>query len=301
MLYLSRAGTPSVAHVPSVAFKVSRYEDAGTAPRTRFDIGLAYDSGNGGHASSNSGNHVMTLLDNGEVTIPGALVVGGDINSPTLTGIPTAPTAANTTDTDQIATTKFVQERITAIIGGAPAALDTLKEITDALTGADNTAGAITTTITDNTTAITTLQTEVNNLSTSVSGGSTFLNATSYAHYSNPVHIGGSTAPVDTSLQITGNIQASGNITANKTKLDGSNSSYCRILHKDSTDYALSQNELGKTWINSSGHGIMFSEGNDVKACMFSGRLGLNKTSVTSGYSLDVEGNIKMSGIIRQW
>jgi trimeric autotransporter adhesin len=77
-----------------------------------------------------------------------------NIDSPVLTGIPEAPTADNTTDTDQIATTKFVQERITTIIGGAPEALDTLKEITDALTGADNVAGAITTTIADNKTAI---------------------------------------------------------------------------------------------------------------------------------------------------
>ena len=140
-----------------------------------------------------------------------------------LTGTPTAPTAASTIDTDQIATTKFVQERITTIIGGAPAALDTLKEITDALTGADSTAGAITTTIADNATAITTeaaaaraaettLQTNIDNLNSSVSGGSTFINATTFAHYTNPVHIGGSTAPVDTSLQVTGNIKTTGDV-----------------------------------------------------------------------------------------
>jgi hypothetical protein len=103
--------------------------------------------------SNNESQDVGALLNSVNANTSD-IALKANIDSPVLTGIPEAPTAANTTDTDQIATTKFVQERITTIIGGAPAALDTLKEITDALTGADSTAGAITTTITDNKTAI---------------------------------------------------------------------------------------------------------------------------------------------------
>ena len=77
-----------------------------------------------------------------------------NIDSPVLTGIPEAPTADNTTDTDQIATTKFVQERITTIIGGAPAALDTLNELANALGSDDNFAGTIATAVGVNKTAI---------------------------------------------------------------------------------------------------------------------------------------------------
>jgi hypothetical protein len=91
------------------------------------------------------------------------------------------------------------------------------------LTGADSTAGAITTTITDNKTAIeteetraiaaeTTLQSNIDNLNTSVTSGSTFVNATDFAHYSKPIHIGGDTEPASASLEVTGNIKASGDV-----------------------------------------------------------------------------------------
>jgi len=53
--------------------------------------------------------------------------------SPTLTGIPAAPTASAATNTTQIATTAYVRGEITALIGGAPTALDTLTELAAAL------------------------------------------------------------------------------------------------------------------------------------------------------------------------
>jgi hypothetical protein len=53
--------------------------------------------------------------------------------NPTLTGVPTAPTAAANTNTTQIATTAYVQTEITDLIGGAPGALDTLNELATAL------------------------------------------------------------------------------------------------------------------------------------------------------------------------
>ncbi|RCY11639.1 gp53-like domain-containing protein, partial [Escherichia coli] len=52
---------------------------------------------------------------------------------PTFTGEPKAPTPAAGNNTTRIATTAFVQAAITALINGAPATLDTLKEIAAAI------------------------------------------------------------------------------------------------------------------------------------------------------------------------
>lgn len=54
-------------------------------------------------------------------------------NNPTFTGEPKAPTPAAGNNTTRIATTEFVQAAITALINGAPATLDTLKEIAAAI------------------------------------------------------------------------------------------------------------------------------------------------------------------------
>ncbi|HEI1788282.1 MULTISPECIES: phage tail protein [Enterobacteriaceae] len=53
--------------------------------------------------------------------------------SPTFTGTPKAPTPAAGNNTTQLATTAFVQAALTALINGAPATLDTLKEIAAAI------------------------------------------------------------------------------------------------------------------------------------------------------------------------
>ena len=58
--------------------------------------------------------------------------------SPVFTGIPTAPTAALGTNNTQIATTAFVKTAIAALVGSAPAALDTLEELSNALSGDAN-------------------------------------------------------------------------------------------------------------------------------------------------------------------
>ncbi|MFE8103564.1 tail fiber protein [Brenneria goodwinii] len=53
--------------------------------------------------------------------------------SPALTGTPTAPTAAQAANSNQIATTAFVKAAITTLVNGSPAALDTLQELAKAL------------------------------------------------------------------------------------------------------------------------------------------------------------------------
>ncbi|WP_097447861.1 phage tail protein [Escherichia coli] len=54
-------------------------------------------------------------------------------HNPTFTGEPKAPTPAAGNNTTRIATTEFVQAAITALLNGAPATLDTLKEIAAAI------------------------------------------------------------------------------------------------------------------------------------------------------------------------
>jgi phage-related tail fiber protein len=53
--------------------------------------------------------------------------------SPALSGVPKAPTPAVGANNDQIANTAFVQAAIAALVNSAPGALDTLKELADAL------------------------------------------------------------------------------------------------------------------------------------------------------------------------
>ncbi len=67
--------------------------------------------------------------------------------SPALTGVPTAPTATGTTNTTQIATTAFVQEKINGLVDGAPEMLNTLNELAAALADNENFASEITNTL----------------------------------------------------------------------------------------------------------------------------------------------------------
>lgn len=67
-------------------------------------------------------------------------------NSPTLTGIPLAPTAATGTNTNQIASTSFVRTAISDLVASAPSTLDTLNELATALGNDAN----FSTTITNN-------------------------------------------------------------------------------------------------------------------------------------------------------
>lgn len=64
--------------------------------------------------------------------------------SPALSGTPTAPTAAAGSNNTQIANTAFVQQVIASVINGSPGALDTLKELADAMGDDPNFAATVT-------------------------------------------------------------------------------------------------------------------------------------------------------------
>ena len=69
--------------------------------------------------------------------------------NPTLTGIPTAPTAISTTNTTQIATTAFVKTAISDLIDSSPSTLDTLNELAAALNDDANFSTTITNQLAD--------------------------------------------------------------------------------------------------------------------------------------------------------
>ena len=87
--------------------------------------------------TSDIGKPISTATQN-------ALDLKANLASPTFTGTPNAPTAVYDNSSNQIATTGFVQGRISSIINSAPAALDTLNELAAALGNDANYAATIT-------------------------------------------------------------------------------------------------------------------------------------------------------------
>lgn len=81
---------------------------------------------------------------NFSTTINNALALKAPLASPALTGTPTAPTAAQTVNNTQIATTAFVKSALAALVGSSPAALDTLNELAAALGNDPNFATTMT-------------------------------------------------------------------------------------------------------------------------------------------------------------
>ncbi|EAN9674091.1 phage tail protein [Salmonella enterica] len=81
---------------------------------------------------------------NYSTTINNALALKAPLASPALTGVPTAPTAAQGTNNTQIATTAYVRAAISALVGSSPEALDTLNELAAALGNDPNFATTMT-------------------------------------------------------------------------------------------------------------------------------------------------------------
>lgn len=94
----------------------------------RAIVANAVSSGLNGKANTNH-THTIAQITNLQSTLDGK----ANTVSPAFSGTPTAPTAAQTTNNNQIATTAFVRAAISALVGSAPAALDTLAELAAAL------------------------------------------------------------------------------------------------------------------------------------------------------------------------
>ncbi|MCO7744700.1 phage tail protein [Escherichia coli] len=91
---------------------------------------------NGAPATLDTLKEIAAAINNDpnfSTTINNALALKAPLSSPALTGTPTAPTAAQSVNNTQIATTAFVKSAIAGMVGSAPAALDTLNELAAAL------------------------------------------------------------------------------------------------------------------------------------------------------------------------
>ncbi|EEW3059467.1 phage tail protein, partial [Escherichia coli] len=89
-------------------------------------------------SETNSDSETMAATPKAVKSVKDLADTKAPIESPSLTGTPTAPTAAQGTNSTQIANTAFVKEAITALINGAPGTLDTLKEIAAAINNDPN-------------------------------------------------------------------------------------------------------------------------------------------------------------------
>ncbi|SQK21008.1 putative variable tail fiber protein [Escherichia coli] len=91
---------------------------------------------NGAPATLDTLKEIAAAINNDpnfSTTINNALALKAPLSSPALTGTPTAPTAAQSVNNTQIATTAFMKSAIAGMVGSAPAALDTLNELAAAL------------------------------------------------------------------------------------------------------------------------------------------------------------------------
>ncbi|EFB1626475.1 TPA: phage tail protein [Escherichia coli] len=103
---------------------------------TEFVQAAITDLINGAPATLDTLKEIAAAINNDpkfSTTINNALALKAPLSSPALTGTPTAPTAAQSVNNTQIATTAFVKSAIAAMVGSAPAALDTLNELAAAL------------------------------------------------------------------------------------------------------------------------------------------------------------------------
>lgn len=84
--------------------------------------------------ANSSHTHTMANITD----LSAAMNAKANLASPTFTGAPKAPTPAQTVNDTTIATTAYVKSAIAALVGSAPAALDTLEELSNALAGDAN-------------------------------------------------------------------------------------------------------------------------------------------------------------------
>ena len=101
----------------------------------------------GAPATLDTLKEIATAINNDpnfSATINNALALKAPLASPAMTGTPTAPTAAQTVNNTQIATTGFVKSAIAALVASSPAALDTLNELAAALGNDPNFATTVT-------------------------------------------------------------------------------------------------------------------------------------------------------------
>lgn len=97
----------------------------------------------GGDYSIVGHSHVSNDITDFNTSVSGLLIPYAQLNSPSFSGVPTVPTAASGTNTDQVASTSFVRTEISNLVNAAPSTLDTLNELALALGGDPNFATTV--------------------------------------------------------------------------------------------------------------------------------------------------------------
>jgi hypothetical protein len=92
-------------------------------------------------------NIEIGYLDGLTSGIQGQLDDKAPLDSPALTGTPTAPTAAAGTNSTQVATTAYTDAAVAALVDGAPELLDTLNELAAAIGDDENFAANLATSV----------------------------------------------------------------------------------------------------------------------------------------------------------
>ncbi|EEL1111088.1 shikimate transporter [Salmonella enterica] len=84
-------------------------------------------------SATDSDSEALAATPKAVKTVIGEVQAKAPLDSPALTGTPTAPTPETTAAGIEIATAAFVAAKVAQLVGSAPEALDTLKELADAL------------------------------------------------------------------------------------------------------------------------------------------------------------------------
>jgi hypothetical protein len=140
---LSLAGTITSSDIANDTIVNADINTAAAIDWTKLGISSTVSSTEIGYVDGVT-SAIQTQIDSKLATTTAASTYA-PLASPTLTGVPLAPTAAANTNTTQIATTAYVQTELTDLLGGAPGALDTLNELASALGNDANYSTTITT------------------------------------------------------------------------------------------------------------------------------------------------------------
>ncbi|EDY5134248.1 phage tail protein, partial [Salmonella enterica subsp. enterica serovar Thompson] len=118
------------------AFDAKQFRDEAAAFAGSLDIKESTTSQKGIvklSSATDSDSEALAATPKAVKTVMGEVQTKAPLDSPALTGTPTAPTPETTAAGIEIATAAFVAAKVAQLVGSAPEALDTLKELADAL------------------------------------------------------------------------------------------------------------------------------------------------------------------------
>jgi len=135
---------PSIFSVSGSPVTTSGTLSATLASQTQNQVFAAPTNANGSPSFRSLVAGDLPDLSGSYLTVSSASSTYAPLASPALSGTPTAPTADQSINSTQIATTAYVRTAVASLVDGAPALLDTLNELAAAI----NDDASFTTTIT---------------------------------------------------------------------------------------------------------------------------------------------------------